>query len=86
MKWIEKEFNAYIYMDDKENEQTGTFTYTNSATVNGNEGYSNGKRGAGRKKKLDQAVDVQKSVGNSGSVPSVEDQPVKKISPYSLRV
>lgn len=24
---IEKEFNAYIYMDDKENEQTGTFTY-----------------------------------------------------------
>lgn len=26
---IEKEFNAYIYMDDKENEQTGTFTYTN---------------------------------------------------------
>ena len=32
---IEKEFNAYIYMDDKENEQTGTFTYTNSATVNG---------------------------------------------------
>ena len=23
---IEKEFNAYIYMDDKENEQTGTFT------------------------------------------------------------
>ena len=25
---IEKEFNAYIYMDDKENEQTGTFTYT----------------------------------------------------------
>ena len=59
---IEKEFNAYIYMDDKENEQTGTFTYTNSATVNGMKDTVTVKGEPEGKKKLDQAVDVQKSV------------------------
>lgn len=59
---IEKEFNAYIYMDDKENEQTGTFTYTNSATVNGMKDTVTVKGKPEGKKELDQAVDVQKSV------------------------
>ena len=53
---IEKEFNAYIYMDDKENEQTGTFTYTNSATVNGMKDTVTVKGEPEGKKKLDQAV------------------------------
>ena len=56
---IEKEFNAYIYMDDKENEQTGTFTYTNSATVNGMKDTVTVKGEPEGKKKLDQAVDVR---------------------------
>lgn len=50
---IEKEFNAYIYMDDKENEQTGTFTYTNSATVNGMKDTVTVKGEPEGKKKLD---------------------------------
>lgn len=83
---IEKEFNAYIYMDDKENEQTGTFTYTNSATVNGMKDTVTVKGEPEGKKKLDQAVDVQKSVW------AILDQfhqwktSQLKISPYSLRV
>ena len=76
---IEKEFNAYIYMDDKENEQTGTFTYTNSATVNGMKDTVTVKgEPEGKKETGSGSGCAEECVGNSGSVPSVEDQPVKR--------
>lgn len=59
---IEKEFNAYIYMDDKDNEQTGPFTYTNTATVNGMHDSVTVKGEPEGKQDLDQAADIQKSV------------------------
>ena len=81
---IEKEFNAYIYMDDKENEQTGTFTYTNSATVNGMKDTVTVKGEPEGKKKLDQAVDVQKSVW--AILDQFHQWKTSQLNPYSLRV